>query len=87
MNTDEIKQLAQIERNMDFGLTQFVMLNGQRWAVMQEIMTEFDLKCGQTVNNTIINAILDRSIKMLEEMAAKQITIETLAKIAEGAKS
>jgi hypothetical protein len=63
----EIRQLAEIERDMDSGRLPFVMHAGQRLAVPRPILEELGLIAGQTVSDTIEAAITRRSAQRMNE--------------------
>ena len=62
---DEIRLLAEGERKMDSGEQPHVVNEGDRVAVMPEVMEDLGLESGQTVSNAIIIAILKAQIEIL----------------------
>ena len=70
--TEEIRLLAQSERDMDSGKLAFVMLDGKRVSVTCEAMAYFDLKQGQTITLPIMIAILEFNIAQCEAAIEEQ---------------
>lgn len=66
----EIQALAELERDMDSGIQPFVVLNGHRWAFMPEVLAACGCVSGQTVNDTIIRALLENSLAHLRTQIA-----------------
>ncbi len=62
LTDQDIKALAQLERDMDKGIQPFVVNHGSRWAFSGEIMARFGLETGQTVSEDILRAILQANI-------------------------
>lgn len=65
-----IKLLAEAERKMDDGEIPFVWAPGpngilERLALTSEIMEEFELRQGQTINTIIRNAILEENVRIV----------------------
>jgi hypothetical protein len=54
---EDIKALAEIERQMDSGEVPFVMYGSGRCAVSRECMDALGLKQGQTINGVIFLAM------------------------------
>lgn len=55
--TEEIRLIAECERQMDRGEVPFVIWHGERCPVEPIIMTELGLEQGQTINDHIYYAI------------------------------
>lgn len=73
LTDEEIRLLAQAERNMDDGTTPFVKLHEHRIAVQPKVMEELNLRQGQTINDVIFRAILRHHIAWCEtEIALKK---------------
>lgn len=70
LDVGEIKMLAQLERQMDAGEVFFVLLDGERVAVSNEVAEELGLERGQTINRTIFAAILRAQIAQIEAQIA-----------------
>ncbi len=51
LTTEEIKMLAEVERQMDAGEVPFVVWAGNRMVVQQIVMDELGLESGQTVSH------------------------------------
>ena len=62
LTTEEIKMLAEVERQMDAGEVPFVVWGGQRMTVRQLVMDELGLETGQTVSHEIAGAILNANL-------------------------
>ena len=54
--------LAQQERDMDAGKVFFVVMDGARIAVQDDVAKELGLVHGQTISRTIFGAILEAQI-------------------------
>ena len=59
---DNIRALADMERQMDRGIAPFVMYRGRRWAVPSETMAQLGLETGQTASDFLITQILETNI-------------------------
>lgn len=57
--TEQIRNLAHLERMMDKGEIPFVMYDGRRTPMLPAIMDELGLEQGQTVNEPIMVAAQD----------------------------
>jgi hypothetical protein len=69
--TEQIKELAQLERDMDSGKQPFVVgIDGQRWAFCKEVMDEFGCVSGQSANHILIAALLECSLATLRALIA-----------------
>lgn len=55
---EQLRMLAEQEREMDAGRVPFVRLRDQRMAMTASAMAEFGLKAGQTINDQIFMGIL-----------------------------
>ena len=62
LTTEEIKMLAEVERQMDAGEVPFVVWGGRRMTVRQLVMDELGLETGQTVSHEIAGAILNANL-------------------------
>lgn len=71
LDKETLRYIAESERLMDEGKIPFVLAlrNGvyERLAVAPIIMEEFGLKQGQKVNSILVDAISERSLKILAE--------------------
>ena len=67
---EEIAMLAEAERKMDSGESQYVVYRGGRAAVPDETMDALGLVCGQTVNDVIWVRILETNIASLQARIA-----------------
>jgi hypothetical protein len=72
MNRDQVKMLAESERQMDDGETPFVMWFGNRLPVPPECMAEFGLRQGQTIGDEIVREIAKWRIAELEAKIAEK---------------
>ena len=70
LSTEEIRMLAQVERDMDAGNQPFVICHGQRWAFTSDILEDNGVESGQTVSPVIIEALLKSSIASLNAKIA-----------------
>ncbi|MCE2029256.1 hypothetical protein [Sessilibacter corallicola] len=71
-SVEHIKMLAEAERKMDNGEVDFVIWQGQRVMVNEEVVNEFGLRPGQTINPAIFAAIIQFVLSKV------QAEIETL---------
>ena len=55
---DDLRWIAEEDRDMDLGIQPFVMHRGSRWAMTQEAMDEFGFVSGQPVSDAEIKATL-----------------------------
>lgn len=60
--TEEIRMLAQVERDMDAGKIPFVLWGGSRLTVNPTVMEELGLAAGQAVSDQIAGAILEGNL-------------------------
>ena len=72
LDKEQIRLLAQAEREMDEGKVPFVWMmsnsgNYERLAVAPSIMEDLNLIQGQTINTIIMDAIARESLKILGE--------------------
>lgn len=71
LDKETLRHIAESERLMDEGKVPFVLAlrNGvyERLAVAPVIMEEFGLKQGQKVNSILVDAISERSMKILAD--------------------
>ena len=65
LTTEQIRMLAQAERQMDAGEVPFVVAAGERLIVRPVVMEELGLETGQTVSNTLVLAILKANLAAL----------------------
>lgn len=72
LNRDQIKMLAEIERQMDDGLVPFVIWAGNRLTVRHECMEEFGLRQAQTINDEIAREIMKWNIAYCEARIVEQ---------------
>ena len=70
---EEIKILAECERKMDANQVEWVVNGNSRIMLISGTLAHFGLAQGQTINNTIFEAILIRNI----EICKQQIAAET----------
>ena len=63
---EDIRMLAQCERDMDSGKQMFVVLGGSRMALTSECAEALGLVSGQTINALIFEAMLRWQIADLE---------------------
>ena len=66
LTNEEIRMLAQAERQMDAGEITFVVCDGRRMIVQPVVMEELGLKPGQTVSSTLVLAILEANLAALQ---------------------
>ena len=69
---EEIRMMAESERNMDSGITFFVVHDGGHFPVMDEVAEELGLVRGQRINNPILIRILEKQIAISQREIAKQ---------------
>ncbi len=75
---EDIRMLAEMERKMDSGEHPHVLdKDRNRWPVSPEIMEELGLVSGQTVNGTIITAILEANIASIQARIAVDAAAKT----------
>ena len=71
LDKETLRYIAESERLMDEGKIPFVWASRkgvyERLAVAPNIMEEFGLKQGQKVNSILVDAISERSIKILAD--------------------
>jgi hypothetical protein len=68
---EQIKMLAQHDRNMDSGVTPFVRCEkGLRWSFTLPTMEECGVERGQTVSPVVLTALMQASIAQLEALIA-----------------
>lgn len=72
LTQEEVRMLAQIERDMDSGKQLFVLLNGERLAMLPEVVEFFALEQGQTISNGMYYEILKKIGSICEEKIALQ---------------
>ncbi len=65
LTTEQIRMLAQAERQMDAGEISFVVCAGRRLIVRPVLMEELGLETGQTVSDTLVLAILEANLAAL----------------------
>jgi len=70
LSNDQIKMLAEQQREMDAGNVPFAILNGNRLASTAEIMTELGLEQGQTIDMVIFGAMLEASLASIHAKIA-----------------
>jgi hypothetical protein len=63
---EDISMLAEVERRMDAGDTPYVILNGERVAMFQDVMDDLGLKKGQTITRVIFHHILLKNLAKCE---------------------
>ena len=66
LTNEEIRMLAQAERQMDAGEITFVVCDGRRMIVQPVVMEELGLETGQTVSSTLVLAILEANLAALQ---------------------
>lgn len=64
---EDTRRLAKLERAMDAGEQEFVILNGERVAVSKATMERLMLKSGQTISNQLMIAILESHIQECQD--------------------
>ena len=72
--TDEqMKMLAQLERDMDSGKQPYVVHQGERLAFRKGLLDECGLESGQSVSSAILLELMKRSLAHVEvELALKK---------------
>ncbi len=65
LTNEEIRMLAQVERQMDAGEVLFVVCAGGRLIVQPLVMEELGLETGQTVSDTLVLAIMEARLASL----------------------
>lgn len=72
LTIDDIRGLAQLEREMDMGIQSYVLVGGNRMSVSEGTMERLGLVSGQTASNAICIAICQSHIAEIEtEIAIK----------------
>lgn len=64
---EEIKMLAQLERDMDSGKQPFVICGGHRTAIMPEMLHKFGLVSGQSVSDFLMMQILEAQLSTVTQ--------------------
>lgn len=72
LSIEDIRDLAQLERDMDSGKRSFVVYAGSRMPVDPLVMKELGLVSGQTVNNAIAKAVCEAHIAQLRTIIAER---------------
>ena len=81
LSIDDIRMLAEQERNMDSGKVTFVKdKDGNRWAVSPEVMAELGFESKQTISGTLITAMLEASLASIQA----RIALDKAAKTTQG---
>ncbi len=83
--TEQIRMIAEVERDMDQGKIPFVVCDGQRVATSDECMDELGLEAGQTINSAIFQAMCLFGIKQCQEKIAERETANAIARAQGGA--
>ena len=65
LTNEQIKMLAEAERMMDSGEKKYVILEGERLMVTDEVMVALGLQPKQTINQEIFVAIQEENLKMI----------------------
>ena len=78
LKKEYIRMLAEAERLMDEGKIPFVWARNaygelERLSVNKQIMEEFDLHQGQSINSIIMNAIVRRSIELIQDKIEQSV--------------
>ena len=77
MNLEEMKILAQCERDMDAGKVMYVVHKGQKMLVPKEVMDHFELQVGKTVSAEMVLIIIKKNMSLLrEKMDSKKANLE-----------
>ena len=66
LSEDTIRAIAKLEHQMDTGEVQYVVIDGNRTFVDDEIMTDLGLVCGQTIYGAIYCKILEKMIALCD---------------------
>jgi hypothetical protein len=75
LSSEQIQQLAELERRMDVGEQPFVRWLGHRLSVFPNVMTEFGLQSGQTVSDFIAGKIMEAHLASIQaKIALRKIT-------------
>lgn len=69
---EQIRMLAQVERDMDAGKLDYVQLNGKRVVVSAKAKEHFGLRTGQTINSNIFGALLEFNLADVQAAIALQ---------------
>ena len=67
MTLEEMKMLAQCERDMYAGKVMYVVHKGQKMLVPKEVMDHFELQVGQTVSAEMVLIIIEKNMSSLRE--------------------
>lgn len=73
LSDEDVKLLAQVERDIENNRVPFVKLNGGRLLVMPEVMKFFGLEQGQNITIPIYTAILKKQIEIVENKINKNV--------------
>ena len=76
LSNEDIRALADLERMMDSGEVPFVILNGERVATNELIMSELGLEQGQTINREIFKAMMRAQLAALQAQMALQAEVQ-----------
>ena len=66
MTLEQMKILAEAERQMDAGAVPFVVCQGSRMIVDPLVMEEFGLQAGQTISPVMVVKILEAHLAMCQ---------------------
>ncbi len=69
LTNEQIRMLAQAERQMDAGELPFVVCMGRRLIVQPMVLEELGLESGQTVSDTIVLAIMEGNLALMRAQA------------------
>ena len=72
LTTEEMKGLAQQERNMENGKQPYVMNRNGKWAFPAELLDECGIVSGQSVSDAMIQTLMQRSLANLSVKIAIQ---------------
>lgn len=67
---EEFRLLAECERQMDAGVTPFVVMSGQRIAMDAEALSDLGLSQGQSITPTMFGIILQYNLRRIEAQIA-----------------
>lgn len=63
---DDIRALANLEREMTAGQQPYVVCDGSRWAFKAELLSRLGMKSGQTISGHMLHELMRRNIADLE---------------------
>ena len=72
LSLEEVRRLALLERQMDEGTLAYVVYQGERCAMMPDVLEHLGLKSGQQVSSTIFHEIIKTNLAFLQRQIDEQ---------------